>query len=58
MSGLKLRDVEIVPVICPTCQNVFAAKASMPATPVTLHGVVFDIFGSEQKPRRPCDREH
>jgi hypothetical protein len=39
----------IVPVICPTCQIVFVAKVSMPATPfvfkgfLTLHGVVFDI---------------
>ena len=28
----KLRDDAIVPLICPTCQNVFADKASMPAT--------------------------
>jgi hypothetical protein len=26
MSGLKLRDIAIVPVICPTCQNVFAGS--------------------------------
>jgi hypothetical protein len=46
----KLRDVEFVPVICPTCQIIFAGKASMPAPPflfkgfLSLHGVVFDIL--------------
>jgi hypothetical protein len=41
----------MVLLICPTCQNVFAGNASMPATtPVTLHGVVFDILvGSENR---------
>ena len=29
----KWRDDAIVPVICPTCQNVFAGNASMPAPP-------------------------
>jgi hypothetical protein len=29
----KLREDGVVPVICPTCQNVFALKASMPAPP-------------------------
>ncbi len=48
-QAYKLRDDAIVPLICPTCQNVLTAsvlaaprKASgRPAT--TLHGVVFDI---------------
>jgi hypothetical protein len=31
-----------VPVICPTCQNVFAGESRRP--PATLHGVVFDIL--------------
>ena len=39
-----LCDDEGVPLICPTCQ-VFAQRASVPATAATLHGVVFDIFG-------------
>ena len=43
--AVLLRDNGMVPLICPTCQNVFAGEASMPATPpVTLHGVVFDIL--------------
>jgi hypothetical protein len=43
----KWRDDRIVPLICPTCQNVFAGFAqSLPASDhhATLHGVVFDIF--------------
>jgi hypothetical protein len=62
----KLRDDGMLPLICPTCQNVCAGKASMPATPpVTLHGVVFDIlvgsdnhvgyFDLEQKTLQPLD---
>jgi hypothetical protein len=45
-----MRDNGIVPVICPTCQIVFAGEASMPANPfvcigfLSLHGVVFDIL--------------
>jgi hypothetical protein len=43
----RLCDDGLVPLICPT-SNVFADKASMPATHATLHGVVFDILvGSE-----------
>jgi hypothetical protein len=44
-----LRDDAIVPLICPTCQNVFAGFAqSIHASDrhATLHGVVFDILGS------------
>src|SRR5882724_9229904 len=50
-QSYKLRDDGMVPLICPTCQNVFAGKASMPAPPpVTLHGVVFNILvGSENR---------
>jgi len=43
----KLRDDGIVPLICPTCQNVFAGFAqSIHASGhhATLHGVVFDIL--------------
>src|SRR6266851_2362367 len=43
----KSRDDGIVPLICPTCQNVFAGslKASMPATTMLLcMGLFFDIL--------------
>jgi len=50
----KLREDGIVPLICPTCQNVFAGKTSGQATPATLHGVVFDILVGARVPRRPC----
>jgi hypothetical protein len=50
-SAFLLRDDGIVPLICPTCQNVFAGFAqSIHASDhhATLHGVVFDILvGSE-----------
>jgi hypothetical protein len=45
-----LRDDGDVPLICPTCQNVFREQKSMPANPfvyigfLSLHGVVFDIL--------------
>ena len=49
----KLRDGGIVPLFCPTCQNVFAGIAqSIRASDrhATLHGVVFDILvGSERR---------
>src|SRR6266700_7658049 len=49
----KLRDDAIVPLICPTCQNVFAGIAQSihaSARHATLHGVVFDILvGSEHR---------
>jgi hypothetical protein len=54
MSGLKLRNVKIVPVICPTCQNVFAGKASMPATPCYFAWGCFRYFG--WAPLRACGR--
>src|SRR5712664_1331331 len=51
----KLRD-GIVPLICPTCQNVFAGFAQgIDASDhhATLHGVVFDILvGSESRALR------
>jgi hypothetical protein len=53
----RLRDAENVPLICPTCQNVFAGQASMPANPfvfkgfLSLHGVVFDILVWERDRR-------
>jgi len=42
----NLRDDEDVPLICPTCQNVFAGslKASMPATIMLLCMGLFSIF--------------
>src|SRR5882757_1980906 len=36
-------DDEDMPVICPTCQNVFAESLKRPHH-ATLHGVVLDIF--------------
>src|SRR6266481_734102 len=48
----KWRDDGIVPLICPTCQNVFAGIAQgihASDRHATLHGVVFDILvGSER----------
>jgi hypothetical protein len=41
--GLNSCDGEDMPVICPTCQNVFAGSFKRPDH-ATLHGVVFDIF--------------
>jgi hypothetical protein len=41
--GLSSCDDEDMPVICPTCQNVFAGSLKRPDH-ATLHGVVFDIF--------------
>src|SRR6266481_2760171 len=49
-QSYKLRDDGMVPLICPTCQNVFAGKASMPATPQLLCMGLFDILvGSENR---------
>jgi len=45
--GVLLRDDAIVPLICPTCQNVFAGFAQSihaGGHHATLHGVVFDIL--------------
>ena len=41
--GLNSCDNEDMPVICPTCQNVFAGSLERPHQ-ATLHGVVFDIL--------------
>src|SRR5712671_4949953 len=46
----KLRDDGTVPLICPTCQNVFAGIAQgihASDRRATLHGVVFDILVGE-----------
>jgi len=43
-SPSKWTDIEILPVICPTSQNVFAGKHPCQRPPSTLHGVVFDIL--------------
>ena len=49
----KLRDDRPVPVICPTCQNVFAGslKASMPATPCYFAWGCFRYFSLGRAPR-------
>jgi hypothetical protein len=43
-SGLKLRNAKLVPVICPTCQNVFAGKSSRAGDPLFLCMGLFSIF--------------
>jgi hypothetical protein len=49
-GSYKLRDDGNVPLICPTCQNVFCRQAPHASDPfvckglLSLHGVVFDIF--------------
>src|SRR6195256_3313972 len=56
-ASCKLRDDGIVPLICPTCQNVFAGFAqSIHASDrhATLHGVVFDILVGSQSRVGPC----
>ena len=53
----KWRDDGIVPLICPTCQNVFAGIAqSIDASDrhATLHGVVFDILVGSESRVGPC----
>jgi hypothetical protein len=52
----KLRDDELVPLICPTCQNVFAGslKASMPATTMLLCMGLFSIFWLGVSTASPC----
>jgi hypothetical protein len=51
----KLRDDSIMPVICPTCQNVFRKdRSTYPCQrhpPVSLHGVVFDILVGSEHPQ-------
>jgi hypothetical protein len=57
--GLNSCDHEDIPVICPTCQNVFTGSLKRPDH-ATLHGVVFDIFvessegASAQRMAPPC----
>src|SRR5882757_11277857 len=49
-ASCKLRDDGTVPLICPTCQNVFAGIAQgihASDRRATLHGVVFDILVGE-----------
>src|SRR5712675_950829 len=55
--GVLLRDDGIVPLICPTCQNVFAGFAQSihaSAHHATLHGVVFDILVGSESRVGPC----
>src|SRR6266481_1172308 len=59
MAFCKLRDDGIVPLICPTCQNVFAGFAQgIHASDhhATLHGVVFDILVGSESRVGPCGR--
>jgi hypothetical protein len=54
----QLRDDRLVPLICPTCQNVFAGKASMPASPLFVRGSLlcmglFSMFLLGAGPARP-----
>ena len=57
--GLNSCDDEDMPVICPTCQNVFAGSLKRPDH-ATLHGVVFDILvessqgATAQRMAPPC----
>jgi hypothetical protein len=39
-----------MPLICPTCQNVFRGIGHASDRQATLHGVVFDILDA-----RPCE---
>jgi hypothetical protein len=43
-SAQPAGDDAIVPLICPTCQNVFAVKTSMPATPCYFAWGCFRYF--------------
>ena len=52
------RDDGNVPVICPTCQNVFSGEISMPATPLFSRGSflcmgLFSMFLVWRAPGRP-----
>ena len=51
-----MRDDAAVPLICPTCQNVFAGslKASMQAITGYFAWGCFRYFSWERQPRRPC----
>jgi hypothetical protein len=58
-EAYKLRDDENVPLICPTCQNVFCGVSTHASDPfvckgfLSLHGVVFDILvGREDRTGR------
>jgi hypothetical protein len=48
-ASYKLRNDAIVPLICPTCQNVFAGKESMPATTMLLCMGLFSMFWLEAR---------
>jgi hypothetical protein len=51
----KWRDDAMVPLICPTCQNVFAGKASMPAPPCYFAWGCFQYFSSQPDGWSACD---
>jgi hypothetical protein len=48
-SAIGLRDIGNVPVICPTCQNVFADKSSVPATAFYFAWGCFRYFCRERE---------
>jgi hypothetical protein len=56
ISGFKLRDGGIVPVICPTRQVFSRAKHRCRRQLVSLHGVVFDILVGARHRCRVCAR--
>jgi tryptophan-rich sensory protein len=49
----KLRNDELVPLICPTCQMFSRVKHPRWRPPATLHGVVFDILVGSRHPVGP-----
>jgi hypothetical protein len=53
-ASYKLREDELMPLICPTCQNVFAGslKTSPPATLGYFAWGCFRYFSWERAPRR------
>src|SRR6266436_8165450 len=55
MAFCKLRDDGIVPLICPTCQNVFAGCSKHPCQrpPCYFAWGCFRYFSWKREPRRP-----
>jgi hypothetical protein len=58
MGVLQWRDDGILPVICPTCQNVFAGSRMAGDRQATLHGVVFGILVGSGRLAPPPARWH
>jgi hypothetical protein len=55
MGVYKLRDDGIVPLICPTCQNVFADRSKHPCQrpPCYFAWGCFRYFSWKREPRQP-----